>query len=330
MKALDDLMTRAGASDHDREAWLAERNRGVTATQVRDLTVKGSAFRAELLQKKRDGVIDPPLTSPAAVWGNEREPIIAEWVSRKYGIEPESRVFHHADEPRYLASPDGIGLAVLPGKKRRQLVISEIKTSWDLKTPGSAQFEKAGYNLQMQWTMFVTGAAACLYVLEQHDNEWRVCEDGIERPGLWLNPFSGDATEPQREVSWVLRDEATIAQLRKTADEFLHDLENPPIDPAPFEAPLQMLLRAKERRDETLADVAKWEGELVDLLPAGGSVEVPELGKVTVSIPKPGRRFDSKAFRADHKDLFERYQTTTAPGKPRVTATPKKENDDEQ
>ena len=37
MGVLDELEARAGASDQDREQWLAERRRGVTATELRDI-----------------------------------------------------------------------------------------------------------------------------------------------------------------------------------------------------------------------------------------------------------------------------------------------------
>ena len=36
-QALTDLLARAGASDQDRAAWLAERRGGCTATEARDM-----------------------------------------------------------------------------------------------------------------------------------------------------------------------------------------------------------------------------------------------------------------------------------------------------
>ena len=49
--AVADLMSRAGASDQDRPAWLAERRGGVTATEIRDLAI-GKKRQGELVDLK--------------------------------------------------------------------------------------------------------------------------------------------------------------------------------------------------------------------------------------------------------------------------------------
>ena len=68
---LEDLMARAGASDTDREAWLAERAQGVTATEIRDLAKCGAGFRLDLIAQKRG--------APSTFTGNQ----YTAWRSRR-------------------------------------------------------------------------------------------------------------------------------------------------------------------------------------------------------------------------------------------------------
>lgn len=206
---LAELELRAGASDTNRPAWLAERAGGVTATEVRDLYMRQITVSA--LIAKKLGPPEPPLTSQYVVWGNTREPIIAGVVRDVYQIEPESRVFHAADNPRFLASPDGVGVS-----KSGALVVDEIKTSKDDITLRSAAFAKKGYAAQMTWSMRVTGARWCLYVSEQHDSDWQ--------------DRGGPAYEPQPiglvpVMEWFEYDEALAAELETIAIGFLVALD---------------------------------------------------------------------------------------------------------
>ena len=82
MGVLDELEARAGASDQDREQWLAERRRGVTATELRDIMLASNrdVAIADLVKKKREG--DRFTGNAYTDWGNDREPVIAENGSR--------------------------------------------------------------------------------------------------------------------------------------------------------------------------------------------------------------------------------------------------------
>jgi hypothetical protein len=208
MSVLDELFARAGASDKDRLRWLAERAGGVTATEIRDLYMRYITVSA--LIKKKLGPPEPPLTTQWIMWGNTREPILADVVNRVYGIHDESRVFHSATNPRHLASPDGVG--VVDG----ELVVSEIKTSKDDIRLGTKAFDKKGYAIQMTWVMFVTGAHRCLYVAEQHDSDWQ------DRGGPNLEP------EPLGLVptmEWFEYDEKLAKELEVIATGFLVALD---------------------------------------------------------------------------------------------------------
>lgn len=101
------LFERAGASDKDREAWLAERRQGITATQIRDLVI-GAISEQRLIDQKLGRIPETGDLSNVKViaWGNAREIAVGEML-RAEGFLPETRVFHHPDNARYLASRMG-------------------------------------------------------------------------------------------------------------------------------------------------------------------------------------------------------------------------------
>lgn len=204
---LADLESRAGASDQNRTLWLAERNGGCTATQARDL-ILGKLKPRDLARDKLAGKIDDDLSHvPVIGWGKDREPVIADRLLGE-DIKPESRVFHHPNNSRYLASPDGIGLTF-----DNELIVSEIKTANKDLAPGTKAYEASGYEWQMQWVMFVIGATSCRYVVEQR----------IDLPG------GGFAPGEERRYT-VERDEAKIAQLVAVVDAFLELMDRMAID----------------------------------------------------------------------------------------------------
>lgn len=203
--ALAELYSRAGASDGDRPAWLAERLGGLTATEVRDLVILGPSFRRTLLARKLGLIPDVRDLSRVRViaWGREREKMLADNLRERYAILPESRVFHAADNPRFLASPDGVGVAF-----DGSLVTSEVKTSGEEVFVGSPAYKAKGYDLQQTWVMRVTGACRSMFA----------CEQRIEvGPGMYE---PGDIT-----YEWVPFDEELAARLEVVALDFLAELD---------------------------------------------------------------------------------------------------------
>jgi predicted phage-related endonuclease len=213
---LADVYSRAGASDEDKEAWLEERARGITATEIRDLDTGGPSTWHRLVDEKRHAQTNTLPDNKYFAYGRKREPLIAAWVKEHYGIEWEHRVFHHPEFARYLASPDGIGLV------DGEVVLAEIKTSGSRKFPGTTGFDKAGYYLQMQWQMYVTGVSRCLYVLEQHDDVWRDVGGPFPEP----TPLSFDGSVDPDAV-WVERDDPTIGRLFALAKKFWAEVDGP-------------------------------------------------------------------------------------------------------
>jgi hypothetical protein len=205
---LADVVARAGASDTDREAWLAERMGGVTATEIRDLFMRKITVK-QLIDLKLGRRVDTFSGNQYTAWGKAREPEIAAVVASVYPIAAESRVFHAVDNPRFLASPDGLGVIA-------DVVVSEIKTSKHDVTVGSPAFEAAGYRAQMTWAMRVIGAKRCLYVSERHDSDWQ------DRGGQYFEPAPLGLVPV---MEWVEYDEALAKHLETIAVGFLVALD---------------------------------------------------------------------------------------------------------
>lgn len=201
--ALLDYESRAGASDNDRAAWLAERLQGPTATELAKIMISGSREQAirDLVKQKREG--DSFTGNAYTEWGKQREPIIAADLAG-FGVAPESRVIHAAIDSRYLASPDGVSVDF-----DGNLVLDEIKTSGKLLAKGSPALAATGYEWQMQWCCYVTGAIGCWLNVEQ-----RLGEPGNFRPG-------------GRSREYFPRDEGMIAQLIEVADQVLAAMDEP-------------------------------------------------------------------------------------------------------
>lgn len=195
------LIARAGASDTDRTAWLAERLTGLTATEIAGLAV-GKKRQGELVDLKLGLREDAFNGNAYTEWGKLREPFLAAAAERR-GILPESRVFHHAENRRWLASPDGVG-ADFDGA----LQLGEYKTSGHDLTPGTPTFERTGYLEQMTWAMLVAGARRCLFIWE-------------ERLGT---PETGFEAGRQFE-HWIEFDEALAKRLITIAKRFFTALD---------------------------------------------------------------------------------------------------------
>lgn len=266
-QALTDLLARAGASDTDRELWLAERAQGITATEIRDL-VTGKKRQQNLIDLKLGRKTDTFTGNQYTDWGKKREPVIAAGV-RGMGIDPESRVFHGMKDSRHLASPDGIGVEF-----DGALVVSEIKTSGKDIRRGTADYDATGYELQMQWAMHVTGADRCLYVFEERIS------------------VAGGFAAGQLFTEWVSRNEALVAELVTVADEFLAELDRQREDGAPVidevvDTHAVNYLRglAAEKEGKALKETA-----YRALVEAGVSQESP-LARVTFTPGKPAGEF---------------------------------------
>lgn len=207
----NDPYARALADKNEDEAkWFEYRRTGVTATEVSKLATERPSDLRNILNEKKDGTRSFN-GNKYTDWGLEREAVIAKKLFIEDGIFASDVLFHAPDNIRHLATPDGVRV-----DPNGTVTISEIKTSkYDLD-PAGDHFGKTNYYDQMQWQMYVMGPTckSCLFVWEQHDDNWVLGDDGIERP-----------TPTVTNRYWIERDEQSIEFLIGIADAFLEEVE---------------------------------------------------------------------------------------------------------
>lgn len=336
-----------------RERWLEQRRGGLTATEVRDW--HDPSKRRKIIDEKVNAVGEDLSHIPAVNHGNLREPIIADWVKGKFGIEPCDNVYSHGENPRHLASPDGITLDPFSGELvvgTEEAVLCEIKTSKHDLTPGTldaarylvevasgSAFDRANYYTQMQWQMYVMNATRTLFVYEQRNDE--------------IDPETGTFTPlgpPQ--WAWVMRDEKLIQRLLDTAEGALKAIDEaraaatgampPTSDADPRIAQLTADL-FKARDAEAIAKAAKekaWkELQAIYLAVPEGADHAEDVsldlgfGRITVNtVTKPVLKFNEEGARrrapklmAQYEALVKRYTKPEDVTKTTLTITPNKE-----
>lgn len=308
----EQLEARAGASDTDREAWLSERFSGVTATEIRDLWL-GKVTKEALASKKVARIFEDDLSHvPIIGWGRTREPIIAAHLQREHGIAPESRVFRAAQNPRWLASPDGVGIDF-----DERVTVSEIKTAGMDLTVGSPDFERKGYLAQMVWAMGVVGAYRCRF-------EWEY------RLG---DKWSGFAPG-QRQGEWVMfaNHEQLWLDLQGIAEDFLAELDRQSAGAAAVKHPA--LVRAEalladyfEQKSRSEANLAGLRQRIDEALAEAGAekASVEGVGSASVSVSKPSKRFDGAALKKAEPALYARFQKDVPGGERTLRLVPAKQ-----
>lgn len=196
----------------DRQAWLVRRQGGVSATDIARLARGGAntwaAVRAEKAGKGRD------FMNAAMQHGKDREPTIARFAERMFGLHHSTALLAADDEPRFIATPDLL----------RDGEAGDIKTTvhdWMVLSdvPGR-------YIDQVLWQMRVTGYHQGRLIFEPHEN------------GIPLHPFPKSFP-----IEW---DAARVAHLESVAYEFLAEDGEPDEDAAILDALLTDAAMRKE------------------------------------------------------------------------------------
>ncbi|MFT4052047.1 MAG: YqaJ viral recombinase family protein [Microbacterium sp.] len=185
-----ELASRIVADSRDRVGWMRARSRGITATDVAQLTSHTAIARVADAKLGGSGFSGNAYTDH----GRRREPEIAAWVASTHGIQPSSALFHAVVEKRHLATPDGIAV-----DDDGRITLAEIKT-----TNKSWRSIPRTYLRQVWWQQHVLGAERTLVVWEEH------------------NGFVPVGDEPR--CAWVDRDEREIGQLVRLATELIDEL----------------------------------------------------------------------------------------------------------
>ncbi len=316
-----------GVTSEDRDAWLDRRFGGVTATEIAKLMKATAAGRRSLIEGKLNKRDRDLRFRRAARWGTVREAYIADWLQRRFNIEPNARLFHALDNERHLATPDGIGLDF-----DERVTVSEIKVSeFDLHPgptvggvlaidPGpdsNRPFWQKGYYDQIQWQIYVLGADRARFTWEQHDGDWSGW------PGRGPNPLED---EPRTVI--ILRDDFRIDELVAVAEEFLADLDAARgVEAGPGDVVLDALIA----RDVEASAAAKSARAALEAYVAKHSVESyrAPAGSVSYGLGNGSMRFDQTAFKAAHPALAQEFTRLVPPNKPTLRVTPAKGEEDE-
>lgn len=178
----------------NRAAWLAARERGVTATTVAKASTP-AGFR-EALEERRNPV--EVIANDYMQFGTDNEAWILRTLKDEFEIMPNHWLIESEDNAYHLATPDGLSLD--------HTVMAEVKTGGkEHKSPPLAHMR------QMQWQFRCNEfAQATVYAFMLREER-----NGVMVPA-WMEP-----------KVWVIeRDEKMIAELTKTADLLLTDYES--------------------------------------------------------------------------------------------------------
>lgn len=185
-----ELAARIVADSRDRVAWVRARSRGITATDVAQLTSERAIPRAadqKLLGSRFSG-------NAYTEHGRRREPEIAAWVAATHGVQPSSALFHAVIEKRHLATPDGVAVDA-----DGRVLLAEIKT-----TNKPWRTIPRSYLRQVWWQQHVLGAERTLVAWEEHRD------------------FVPVGDEPR--CVWIDRDDREIAKLVRMASALIDEL----------------------------------------------------------------------------------------------------------
>ena len=176
------------ADSTDREAWLIARAEGITASDAAKLA-KASSIDSIVKAKFHNDFVG----NSATEWGLQREEFLLNWA----GFAQNTFLYANADEPRFMATPDGIAMSEVDGT----IQLCQVKTSSKPLTS-----IPINYLRQVQWEMLVMDADSVWLVWEQHQD------------------FVPVDLEPIKIL--IHRDEKIIAELKELGYQLLARLEN--------------------------------------------------------------------------------------------------------
>ena len=265
-----------------RHEWLEQRREFVTATDVARLW--SSAAEWSKVRAEKDGTAPGVRVSPEMQWGIDREAALVAYAQTiEPSIRPNGRVCVHPDGP-WAATPDGIG----------DDVVCEVKTG---SVSGLASARRR-HEAQMQWQMWVTGTAECLYVTEVRERD----EMGFA-PG-------------ERTHAWVDRDDDVIAELLDVAERFLAGDDVTEIDVL-----IDQVVQVRAEEEKARARRTEAEDALRELIGDRDFTHEGPFGRVSLTLPKPRESLDVKRLRAERPDVASEYTTVTDASKRTLRVT---------
>ena len=150
----------------DRAAWLNARKKVLTATDIARLYCGGPAEWQNVREEKNGRTRD--FDTKYMAWGREREATLTDYAMTFVDsrLLPNDKLLIMDADMRIGATPDMVGERVVGEMKTSKHSMPDMRAGLDLK--GQA----LRYYIQVQVQMLVTNAEVCVFVWEQHDDEW--------------------------------------------------------------------------------------------------------------------------------------------------------------
>lgn len=175
------------------QKWLDARRGGVTATTVAKAASGVAGFAGELEKLRNPSPIED---NAYMKFGRDAEPWIMDDLETRFGIIASDWVIASKDNPRFLATPDGLS--------------ADHTRSGEVKTTGTdwGEWSKVPihYRRQCQWQMFVCDTEETVFAYMLRDNDFTAA---------WL----------EVKTFVIPRDEKMISQLVRVADDLLLSLD---------------------------------------------------------------------------------------------------------
>ncbi len=290
--------------------WLEARREVLTATDIAALYTGGAATWRRIRESKQNP--PPDFTNDVFEWGHKREKEMEKWCHAfvDSSLHLNEKLIVSTEFPKIGATPDMVD------DLEEITVIGECKTSKDTPPKLSRGLELSGlalrYYMQVQVQLLVTGADACVFVWEQHDNDWqyRLDKDGelSDRP----EPAPLDTTHEVIEP-----DKAAFAEIHRVVEQYFKDGAG-----TPQAVVLMKQLRSIHAQMDALkSDERAVREELSSLVDEGGKL-VTDFGTVSKSKPTVRRVFDQARLKKENEDMWGSYLVEKeVPSSLRVTLT---------
>lgn len=255
--------------DEDEAAWFAARAEGgVTATEAAKLLNGGIRTRKRIARDKDHG--SSFHGNQHTERGRRREPYLAAFAKRKFGLESNSTVYARG---RLLCTPDLLSFRYGPDEEVMGGEIKSTTHDWSGGTPmGTWQTIPRDYYHQCLFSMIVFGVRRWLFIWEQVDED-------------------GQPLDPEPAWFWIDYNPEHAAKLVQAAEDFLawREAGMPLIDPDlpeeisealnVFAAGRALSAEGKALETEALAVIRPWvldqPGALEDgLRKAGAAAEI--------------------------------------------------------
>ena len=220
-------------------AWYAERRKGITASEipvVLGIAPWGSPFNLYWAKRGLD-VEDPE--NEAMEWGHELEDVILRKFAREH---PELHVtpgglYRHGDDPRWMATPDGIAYEGDP-ESGEPVAVVQVKTAGSKEEwgdPGTDQIPPY-YVAQVRWEMHVMGVSTAYVPVLFNGRTYReyiVKQDDVdvalmvrEAEAFWQRIVDGDPPD----VDWRPATNRALKKLHPDLDDVEAEVDQKWID----------------------------------------------------------------------------------------------------